>query len=231
MNLLQIIFSALLSSGILGTLFYFILKKMISNHFDKKLAEHKQSLDILTEQKKAEFQKQIHDFTLYNTKKHEIYSELYKLLLIAFGYSSSLVGFRTMPDYSEYSASDLKKALEEKQLLGSKIDEFVTLLQKDPSLADKEIKSYLKIIEPQIATSKYNDAKNFYLLNELYLDEGISNVVEQTLDEISRFIDDIESRFQFGEKPEVNFSDRKRKIDTKLKELKKLMRYELSKSV
>ena len=67
------------------------------------------------------------DFSLFNTKRHEIYPHLYSLTLEAQGYIYNLTGLRSEPDFTEYGSEGLKRYLEKRQLLSSKINEFMNL--------------------------------------------------------------------------------------------------------
>lgn len=224
------VYTSLTSSIAVTTVASLIFKGYLNNWFNKTLENHKSELLLITEKQKNEYQKQLQDFSLFNTKRHEIYPHLFSLLIESQGYISQLTGLRTEPDFTEYSSDNLNKYLEKKQLLNSKIREFVTLLEHDSQLANKEIKKYLKIIEPQIANGKYSDAKNYYLLNELYLSNTTSELVDKCLQAIGGLIIDTEYYYVYNERPDTSFSRQKQTIDQLVQEVKALMREELSRS-
>lgn len=74
--------SLLTSSGV-TVIFNFIIKGGISHFYNRKLENFKTDLSLLVEKKKLDFQRKIHDFSLYSNKRHEIYPEIYKNTLKA----------------------------------------------------------------------------------------------------------------------------------------------------
>lgn len=82
MDWVTFIGSVFTSSGltlIINTFF----KGGINHFYRRKLEKFRADLTVLTEEKKLDFQRKIHDFSLYSNKKHEIYPEIYKNLLKA----------------------------------------------------------------------------------------------------------------------------------------------------
>ncbi|MFD7520803.1 hypothetical protein [Paenibacillus chitinolyticus] len=49
-----------------------------------ELESHKQALSVMTENSKFEYQRRMHDFSLYRTKKHDVYPVLYKKFIVPF---------------------------------------------------------------------------------------------------------------------------------------------------
>jgi hypothetical protein len=80
MDWLGIIGISSLSSLTIVGLGFFAFRKYIGSQiehlFGKRLEDHKHQLNMITETAKFDFQRKIHDFTLYTTKKHEAYAEL-----------------------------------------------------------------------------------------------------------------------------------------------------------
>jgi dsRNA-specific ribonuclease len=79
------IFSFSLGAVTIGAIVYFLFKKtaenFISNHFQKQLEEYRHQLNYIAEEKRFDFQRMLNDFSQYSSKRHEVYPELYKLLL------------------------------------------------------------------------------------------------------------------------------------------------------
>ncbi|MEM5598395.1 hypothetical protein AAHB53_22535 [Niallia circulans] len=74
-----ILISIISSSGVA----LFAVKGGISHFYNRRLESFRNELTLLTEEKKLDFQRKIHDFSLYSNKRHELYPEIYKNLLKA----------------------------------------------------------------------------------------------------------------------------------------------------
>ncbi|MCK2018857.1 hypothetical protein [Peribacillus frigoritolerans] len=59
---------------------YFVLRLAIKHGFNAKLENHKNDLNTKLEIMKNEHQKLMFDFEAYNSRKHERYPELYKIV-------------------------------------------------------------------------------------------------------------------------------------------------------
>lgn len=226
----ETIVTTILTSTFTAGIITFVLKSIIGNWFTKSLEGYKNDLVITVESQKNYFQKKLQDFSLFNTKKHEIYPHLYSLILQAEGQISSLTGLRTIPDFKEYGSDDLRNFLESKSILKTKIEELVKLLNIDKELADREINKYLNIIEPQIAKQRFNEAKNYYLLHELYLTNSCSELVDKALKTIGGLITDTEYYYLYKERPNISFIQQKANISSLILDVKEKMREELSRS-
>ncbi len=94
-----------------------ICKKSIETQFDKKLEEHKHSLQLIAESEKFEYQKMLADFNLFASKKHDSLTKLYGLLVEAKGAVfevASVIQFS--PSGEEWNKSDYENFLTESNL-------------------------------------------------------------------------------------------------------------------
>ncbi|MGG3193940.1 hypothetical protein [Priestia aryabhattai] len=77
----QNIATAVVTSGIVSSLatlgMQTLLKQKITHHFNKELALFNAEIAVQAENRKIDFDRRIHDFSLYSTKRHEIYPKLY----------------------------------------------------------------------------------------------------------------------------------------------------------
>jgi hypothetical protein len=68
----------------IGTILVFTLRTYIKsqtkNFFDKNIKDHKHELTKSLKEVEFDYQRKIHDFTLYTQKRHDIYAELYEKL-------------------------------------------------------------------------------------------------------------------------------------------------------
>ncbi|WP_445505806.1 hypothetical protein [Niallia sp. 03091] len=75
---------SMFTSSIVTLIINSMIRGGISHFYNKKLENFKSELSLLTEEKKLDFQRKIHDFSLYSTKRHEIYPILYKKISDSF---------------------------------------------------------------------------------------------------------------------------------------------------
>lgn len=79
MDWITILASIISSSGVV----LYAVKGGISHFYNRRLESYRNELNLLAEEEKLNFQRKIHDFSLYSNKRHELYPEIYKNLLKA----------------------------------------------------------------------------------------------------------------------------------------------------
>nr|MDH3077283.1 hypothetical protein [Bacillus velezensis] len=75
---IQNFLTSVFTSGIVTLLFQSFIKGGINNYFNKKMVKFKDDIAQLSEERKLNFDRKIHDFSLYSTKRHELYPELFR---------------------------------------------------------------------------------------------------------------------------------------------------------
>ncbi|MEB2630186.1 hypothetical protein SOP94_17155 [Peribacillus frigoritolerans] len=192
-----IITSGLVSSAITVGIHTF-LKGRINHHFSKKIEEFKEQITIQAENRKADFDRKIHDFSLYSTKKHEIYPDLYsqsytlwhdlQIFQNILDYLKAIVNPNHFPHFDSHSADpDPEKDYEV----------IINLLEQSAFFLDEETKSILmdeiqdfngldtnkhvenisKIISEGVLiqlNQKIKDLKHFHMSNLLYIPDDVS---------------------------------------------------------
>ena len=164
------------------TLIIFIFKKYygtkIENTFQRSMESYKQELIVATENAKFDFQRKIQDFNLFTTKKHEVYGELNKLLVIAEGNILNLYGLRTELSYEEYNKNDLTNLMEKEGFPEGKMNEIIKLFEVgDKYKAILLMKHFLRIKEFRDANNVLITARNFFWASIFYF----SNEVEEKI--------------------------------------------------
>lgn len=215
----------LLLSGAVAALIAGLSQWLVKNNAEKNLENHKQKLNVHTENLKFDLQKKIHDYGLYSGKRHEIYPELFKLLLLADGNVHGLYGFRRNLSFSEFNEDDIKVFMQARKISEGKQREILNLwnLRKDDAI--DELEAYLRVLEIQDARKSLIEAKNFLLLSDLFLSELVSQKSDElfgALNKILVFIEfpspgDYRERDKISEEVKGLFAD-----------LKMLMRKDLS---
>ncbi|RUS41954.1 hypothetical protein [Cohnella sp. AR92] len=177
MEILTSILTSTIVAGIVVSLFqaYYKFKA------DKNLEQYKQSLSQLTENLKFDLQRRIQDFSLYTNKRHEKLPELFRLLLIADSKIRGLFGGRRSLTFQEFNRKDIEKYLLEHQVPQGKIETVLIAWSVNKEEAIKEMNEYLRVIEFSEARKSFYEAKNFYILSELYLTEVVTDLAERFL--------------------------------------------------
>ncbi len=187
---LETIFTSATVATAVATLAQFILRKIFSNTFDtfskKKIEAYKHDLSLFSEKQKFEYQRWTTDFNLYTQKKHEAYSELYRLILIADGALQQLVGFREVPSFEEYDRKDMENYLKGYQVVGGHIPTLLDCWEQNRDACIEKTREYLIKIDFQKAEQERQKAKNFYVIHTLYLSETVEKLVSEILSKLVR---------------------------------------------
>ncbi|MFA5839866.1 MAG: hypothetical protein WC890_04325 [Candidatus Margulisiibacteriota bacterium] len=160
----------------------------IDSYFDKKLEEHKHALSLITENAKFDYQKKLSDFNLYVQKKHQIYSELFKYIMIADGKVAGLRGCKEFPTFQEYNKMDIEEYLLKLKVPRGKIEDIINIWVADNDLAKKEVRIYLDLAGFNNAKKALIEANNCYWLSVIYLSEAVNNECRPLLDKISSLL-------------------------------------------
>jgi hypothetical protein len=178
--LISFLTSATVTSGL-----QFLIPKLIVTRFEhrnqKALEAYKSELNRVSEQQKFNYQRWITDFSLFTQKKHETYAKLYRLILIADGSLETLSGFRQVPSFDEYTRSDMGKYLHNYQIVEGYIPELLNGWENSRETCIQKIRGYLTMIDFQKADKARSDAKNYFLVNTLYLSEATEHLISELL--------------------------------------------------
>ncbi|MFD0680368.1 MULTISPECIES: hypothetical protein [unclassified Paenibacillus] len=206
------------------------LNSFIDNRFKEKIESHKSELQLLLENNKFDLQRKMADFNLYTNKRHEAYMNVYDLILKADGHIRGLMGFKTLPDYSEYGLLDIEKRLRNYNLLEKVIEDFLgkwsTCIGDERQYLYKEINEYLSMIEVTKAKVQLTEANNYFLFNKLYLSDEVQEILSSLITLLSNF----SIGAQFLLENDVPFKDAtvlRAHIENYLNKLQKQMRVEL----
>lgn len=177
----------------------------METHFKKGLEKFKHSLDLITEGAKFDYQIKLSDFNLYVQKKHAIYSELYRLLMVAEGKISGMRGLKWLPTFEEFDEVDVVKYLEHKNVTHGEIECVRELWKTDKKGAVKKIHDYLKNEDLKEARIAFFEASNKYWVSVIYLSDGISQKSKLFIDKMGALL----SHYEFP--PDVSESREERK--------------------
>ncbi|MDQ0884841.1 hypothetical protein [Peribacillus sp. V2I11] len=145
----------------------------------KETADHQKEISRDLENLKYQQQKNFKDFELFTSKKHEKYPEMYFHLETAYSYifdlQQKIETGRSYPfeklneeDLNLYIDNDLKLMSSDKQRILEKWRD------NKPAAID-EIRKIDKNAQYEIAFEKWTEASNYYICNQLYFTDVVSN--------------------------------------------------------
>lgn len=170
------------------------LNEQLAEHkkiLDQQLEERKQELQVLTEDAKTEFSRQLQNFSIYNTKRHETYALLYALFLQSFQEISSLNIKLAANNFSQYSSKKLEKLLQDIGAEQSIIDRYVTNWenQKQNWEVLETLSKDVKSIKIELAHNKLQKTKNEFLKLLFYISKQVEDEMWQVYLNLQALID------------------------------------------
>ncbi|MEC0282447.1 hypothetical protein [Terribacillus saccharophilus] len=194
------------------------IKTLIDKNKDRLMQDYKYQLDKVMREAEHDFQRRIHDFGLYSTKRHESYREAFRLISVSY---LAVTKANKIQDIDEYLEGKDDTALS-----------LVTYLMKH-DISDEDIKKFRdhhadikdkRIIARSIVTTHFTDdaakklrsASNYIFQNELYFSSEVEFLLYECLKDISFLFKNT------TDAPE-NFE-----IESKIDDLKRAMKGEMS---
>lgn len=184
---IQTVLMTIATSGIVSSLatlgIQTFLKQGITHHFNKELALFNAKITVQAENRKLDLDRRMHDFSIYSTKRHEAYPELFKQL------HKVIADFKGVEDIVSISTEFI--ALEDKNSFTNYLNDLgITFSERLISQIDELFKEYERhsdlerhllkarhIIENHLLTEigkKYDELQEFYIVNLLYFSDDVS---------------------------------------------------------
>jgi hypothetical protein len=222
---------SILTSGIVTALFQAYVKQGINNHYSKKLASFNESLTIKAESRKLDFDRMIHDFSIYSTKRHEVYPKLFEKIYQS-GYRVKFIKENSYLSHTFIKDKDtLEVYLRNKpffQLEEEDINKIITAFQRhedDTNNACLEASKLLKNILIGHLHSSSWAAYEYYSANMLYFSKDVSILVEETIAKL-QFL--LLNETEFFEESDREVLNNGIEFDRVLDKLKEKLQSELS---
>lgn len=235
MSLIEtIIASALTSSAVIAVIALIgrsVIAGTISQIFNKRMERYKHQLTLISDKYRFDYERKTADFALYIKLKHEKYSKLYELIHIANGKLMGLYGFRKELTLEEFSKSDMETYLRNHKIAEGFILEVLATWETNKQESISRIRKYLRMIEFQIAHAARNEAKNYMVLNALYVSSAAETIVNEILTKMVNLNVSWEMPTEHGPGPRDEIAENRKTISEKdllIEKLKNLMREELS---
>ncbi|MFF3922607.1 hypothetical protein [Paenibacillus lactis] len=225
---MNINWGTILTSSVVSTLITVILGGIIKYSSDKSLETHKQKINELNDSLRFNLQRQIHDFNQYSVKRHSLYPEVYKLLLIAHGNISSLYGLKRSLSFEEFNDQDFEMFMEKENIpLGKQTSISSMLSAGNKKDAIENLRLYLRNLEFQEARKSLQEAINLILFSELFMSDQVSKGSKKTTNLLNEMLLYTEYPEPGSHKERDRINDQ---VGEELSELKKTMKEELSSS-
>jgi len=171
----------------------------VDSRFAKRLEDHKHKLAMLSEAAQHEYRKDIAEFNLFVQKKHTVLPEVYSNFRIAHGAILNLMGLQRTPTFEEFDERDIEDYMTEHELRDGKKQEVLEHWHRDRDGAVKDLNTYLRMVKIQRARVKLDEAKNYWLLNELYMSKEANEACQKLSTNLGVYLFDVEHPPRRGE--------------------------------
>ncbi|HWO78762.1 MAG TPA: hypothetical protein VNM69_23125 [Bacillus sp. (in: firmicutes)] len=179
------IFTSITTSAIVTGLITLALntwiKGKINLNYDKKIEKFKDELAELSEQRKLDFERKIHDFSLYSSKKHNVYPEIYKLLLETRLFLIHCNTENEIPLSLRENPRGLNVYLIDMGVPEEKRKELMYNYDINKSNSIKDMAEVIFLLKINDLSKNITKAKDFFYANEIYVSEELSTRIEHVL--------------------------------------------------
>jgi hypothetical protein len=152
----------------------FCFKEAVKGSIKKDLNLQKAKLDDARENLKHELEKEILRARFSTEKQHVIYPEMYRLLRVAAGSIGRFYNIAFTNNFDDFNTEDLTNDLRNRKIPEGAIQKLLAAVQNGRTAGLKEIERYLYQQEFVLAQMAITEAKNFLLLQELYMTTEIA---------------------------------------------------------
>jgi len=215
---------------ILGKIFWKSFIGLIEKDVKKDVEKYKHELDIKKENIKHDMGKEMLKEQFLSNSLQSVYPELIKNILIAEGAMASLTGLRFSANWDEYGENDFEKLFIDKGITQKKSEELLAKIKADRTSGVKDMDKYLRMLDINEARRQYREAKNFFLLKNLFISDSVEEMVNDILKKIWSNWVDISSYDEHGVCSGVTYdkiSKDQSDIQTSIDDLQVAMRKEL----
>jgi hypothetical protein len=227
MNWESVIISIFTSSFVTLIISTFI-KGGIGHFYNKKLENFKNDLSLAAEERKLDFQRRIHDFSLYSTQRHQVYPEIYKLLINAFA-NIRFSRYCPVPFDNEMRKRALIGILRDNKYSEEQIEKYLIMWKESPMSLFNFFNG--KFIQKDIeeVNKSINLLFEYFNLNELFLSDDLSKLVDETIGNLTMLNAELPYMLFYEDPKDIEITIRLfNEIDDQIQEIKKIIKKELS---
>jgi len=173
-----VITSAVVLTIIWAAIKYYV-KSYVNNYFIKQLENHKHDLQKIMESMRFDFQRKTQDFILFTNRKHEKYALIYDLYLRAEGKVRGILKIEfNVKKISQLELHQLEAYLKRHKLPENKVENIlIDWVQGDKGKISSEIINLVLEVELSRSRELFNNAKNEFLLNRIYLSSDVTSLI------------------------------------------------------
>ena len=175
--------------------------KDFNHQYEEKLVLFNEQIAIQAEHRKLDFDRKIHDFSIYSTKRYEVYSELFKQVYRLGVKLIQRREFQRIPNYIK-SKEDVLELLEKREVIVNKstlleIESLFALYQEGEGVKDIKVPEnildwiayYIQIDMIEGLCLEIRDTIDFYEENTLYLSEIVYLKTKEIIRSLTKFAD------------------------------------------
>ncbi|WP_426005332.1 hypothetical protein [Bacillus sp. DWP3-1] len=218
---------SILTSGIVTLLFQSFVKGGINNYFNKKMVKFKDDIAQLSEERKLDFDRRIHDFSLYSTKRHELYPELFKQV---YRTSKSILNLEGMSHLSRTFIRSKSEIIPYYESIHFQFDEdlrneITLILEMWNSNVDECLEQISSIVKKNLCSKislELKEANEFFEQNILFFSDTAVNKLELLMPALSLLF-----MQKSGESSGIRLDEEK--VQNDIDSLEELLKSELSK--
>ncbi|MFP7483365.1 hypothetical protein SFC65_04330 [Priestia filamentosa] len=180
------------SSALVALVIQHFIKGGIKSFYDKRLEKFKDEIAIYAEQRKLDFDRKLHDFSLYSSKRHELYPQLFKRVYelnysMRFAHDRAFLSSRfihSLEDIEPYFKG-LKISLDEdlKNYIENKQNEW----EEDKDLCLKTISSVIRDALYYKAGQDLKELDEFFMGNILFFSDSVVEKTQKVVEEFVTF--------------------------------------------
>ncbi|MBK4212842.1 hypothetical protein EGI07_11585 [Bacillus pumilus] len=223
----QNVLISIFTSGVVTLLIQSFVKGGINNYFNKKMVKFKDDIAQLSEERKLDFDRKIHDFSLYSTKRHELYPILFRNI---YKTNKSIVNLELMSQISRGSINSKYEVIsyyeimhfELEEELKNKIINHLELWDSDVDKCLEKISSEVKNNLCKKVSIELKETNEFFEQNILFFSDAAVKKLELLMPALSLLY-----LQKLDESSEIRIDEDK--VQNDISSLEELLKSELSK--
>jgi hypothetical protein len=191
----------------------------------RDISRNQSEVDERLEGIRAQLQLTTQNSSFYAERQHIVYADLFRLLNVADGALCGQYGLRRGPDIDNMNRAELRELANVNKLAAVVTDRIVAMWDaRDQEGARSELKAALRRAEQGEGVRAFTEAKNFAIVNALYLSPSIDAEAQGVIQSLASFSAEI----QFPEPSRYKQrADLATQIGGRLAQLRENMRDEL----
>lgn len=154
----------------------------VKTEYRKKIDNYKQELNIKMENVKFEQNQLMTNFELYTAMRHECYPELYRLIEVSDGAIRGFRGLTSEPSFNNVDKEDIESYMKGREITDYDTKIILNKWENDKSTAVSILRKAIERIDYKIAGEKFYDARNYFLIMNLYLSDDVEDTCKKLFD-------------------------------------------------